>query len=137
MKSRVRIPKKSWDNFDPEAITKKKPLRGIGRKFLGRLAVRVDPEKYSDYPQTMYLATRFCRRLWPFEKPMRRLLWWLCDLLIGHEVSETDWGYGGGWCDHWCRWCDKMFQLPPRENPSPIFKELRPLVDKNIEGGKE
>ncbi len=34
----------------------------------------------------------------------------LCWLLTGHELSKTEWGYGGGnKVDRWCRWCNKYF----------------------------
>ena len=31
----------------------------------------------------------------------------------GHELSKTEWGYGGGeYADCWCRWCNKCIQVP-------------------------
>jgi hypothetical protein len=33
--------------------------------------------------------------------------------LRGHELSKTEWGYGGGeFADCWCRWCNKFIQVP-------------------------
>ena len=41
-----------------------------------------------------------------------KVIQFLCGIR-GHEVSKTDWGYGGGdSADVWCRWCDKMFYVP-------------------------
>jgi len=43
---------------------------------------------------------------------LRRFLQWLCEL-AGHELSLTEWGYGGGdVADRWCRWCDKLIVVP-------------------------
>jgi len=36
----------------------------------------------------------------------------VCDVFVGHELSETEWGYGGGeYADLHCRWCDRCFQV--------------------------
>lgn len=33
--------------------------------------------------------------------------------LFGHELSKTEWGYGGGdTADRWCRWCNKLIVVP-------------------------
>ena len=57
-----------------------------------------------------------------------RLAWlipvcqYLCGVLIGHEMSKTEWGYSGGQLyDRWCRWCNKRFQVPAAEEPAKNF----------------
>lgn len=30
----------------------------------------------------------------------------------GHELSKTEWGYGGGeYADCWCRWCNTLIRV--------------------------
>lgn len=31
----------------------------------------------------------------------------LCGALTGHPASDTEFGFGGGEVDVWCRWCGK------------------------------
>ena len=41
----------------------------------------------------------------------------LCGVLGGHEISKTEWGYGGGfYADRHCRWCDCLIQVPKDGN---------------------
>ena len=41
---------------------------------------------------------------------------WLCGTIVGHTVSKTEWGYGGGeYGDVWCRWCNQKGQIPYSE----------------------
>ncbi len=48
----------------------------------------------------------------------------LCEKITGHEASKTEHGYNGGiHCDHWCRWCNYMFQIPRKECPSGDWME--------------
>ena len=59
------------------------------------------------------------------EKPIQ----WLCGFCGGHEISKTEWSYGGGdLTEVWCRWCDKMKQVP---KTSVMFqnKIVRELMD--------
>lgn len=45
---------------------------------------------------------------------------WLCGHLTGHEISITEWGYGGGkYVDRNCRWCDKTIRVPKAEEDIP------------------
>jgi len=45
----------------------------------------------------------------------------LCGLR-GHELSKTEYGYGGGmYIDRWCRWCNKLIQIPYVEVDIPIW----------------
>ena len=67
-----------------------------------------------DYPQTWWLSLRVFGWLpRPLYHRVDRLWQWFCGKFIGHEISETEKGYGGGpYEDRHCRWCDKMFQVP-------------------------
>jgi hypothetical protein len=63
--------------------------------------------KGKDYPQTWNYMPRPGKKIW-----LRKTLEWLCGV-TGHEISKTEWGYGGGeYADVWCRWCDKMLKVP-------------------------
>jgi len=78
-------------------------------------------------------------QLWNFASGKRRVtrfVRWLCENFIGHELSETEWGYGGdGYVDRWCRWCNlkigvaKQFikpeEFPVSEWPSLMREKAR------------
>ena len=50
----------------------------------------------------------------------RRFIQWLCGVLTGHEISKTEWGYGGGkFVDCNCRWCDKLIKIHKEESKNP------------------
>lgn len=64
----------------------------------------------------------------PFLKPVYERL---CGWLIGHEVSRTERGYGGGpWVDCHCRWCDRLMRVPLDEDP--WGKRWAPLVGREV-----
>jgi len=47
----------------------------------------------------------------PKKSKRKNLLYFICGILTGHEVSETEWGYrGGNYIDRNCRWCDKVMR---------------------------
>lgn len=49
----------------------------------------------------------------PKNKWLKKSIQWLCGFLGGHELSNTEWGYGGGeFADRWCRWCNKVIKVP-------------------------
>jgi hypothetical protein len=74
------------------------------------------------YRQTWHLVARR-------SKPTRKILQFLCGLIIRHELSETEWGYGGGEsADRWCRWCNKMFSVP-KDSIRFQFKETSDFMD--------
>ncbi len=75
-------------------------------KLLSFISKNWTKNQGKDYPQTWnYMPKRF-----PWTKA---LLQFLCNLFGGHELSKTEWGYGGGeYADKWCRWCNKMVQVP-------------------------
>jgi len=65
-------------------------------------------EDRQKYPQTWYCMPRPRKKKW-----LVKVLQWLCGFCGGHEISKTEWGYGGGdYADVWCRWCDKLMQVP-------------------------
>ena len=75
-----------------------------------------DPERKKarqarqEYPQLWYCMPKAKRFPWT-----RAFLQWLCGL-TRHELSNTEWGYGGGdYADRWCRWCDKRLRVPKTE----------------------
>lgn len=62
---------------------------------------------------------------WPYVAKIRRIpmvgqllsktLQFICGLR-GHELSKTEWGYGGGeYADRWCRWCNKLIVVRKTE----------------------
>jgi len=54
----------------------------------------------------------------------------LCGMLTGHELSNTEFGYGGkGMVDRWCRWCNKLIQIPKDES---YFPEKVPGILKSL-----
>ena len=60
--------------------------------------------RYWQYPQTWYFMPRW--------RPLRRLLQ-IVHGWLGHEISKTEWGYGGGeFVDGNCRWCDAHIDVP-------------------------
>lgn len=58
-----------------------------------------------DYRQTWNRVTKL-------PKWAQAVIRWLCGLR-GHEISATEWGYGGGDnVDCWCRWCNALGSVP-------------------------
>ena len=44
----------------------------------------------------------------------------ICGFFTGHEISKTEWGYGGGkFVDRNCRWCDFGIKVPKIEEEAP------------------
>jgi len=90
-------------------------------KILIWLSKNWKKNKDTDYPQTWNYLPRAKR----FPKT-RKLLQWLCGVFGGHELSKTEWGYGGGdYADRHCRWCDKLIKVP-KESIYFEFKECDP-----------
>ena len=84
-------------------------LQRLKTRILAILASLLPSNKLTQrrrqYPQLWYCM--------PSNKLLRKALQFLCGLLGGHELSETEWGYGGGkYADRWCRWCDKLVKVP-------------------------
>lgn len=72
------------------------------------------------YPQTWWIVAK-----WP--KWLRIAIQWVCGK-TGHELSTTEWGYGGGdKADCWCRWCNKLVEVP-KTSVYFIHPESRPLM---------
>ena len=104
------------------------------RRALSKLVLWFDPDHYYSellmeaYPQTglewgvMFRAVvpsaevgtvRFRVQAFLYRKIYKAIIERICRLVIGHEISRTEKGYGGGpYEDRNCRWCDKVFQVP-------------------------
>jgi len=65
-----------------------------------------------NYPQTWWYI--------PLKKNILRItLQKFCSIFTGHELSNTEWGYGGGrFLIRNCRWCGKAFKVPKNEEPT-------------------
>jgi len=101
--------------------------------FASLLPSNKSPQRRRQYPQLWYCM--------PSNKLSRKVLQFLCGLLGGHELSETEWGYGGGRAaDRWCRWCDKLVKVP-RESILFEWKEAKEMMrmvgEEVIEGGTD
>ena len=71
--------------------------------------------------------------------PIYTIRLWVCGLLIGHQLSKTEWGYGGGqFIDGHCRWCDKLFAVTYEEARFvyPSFNEMRNTLPFRREDGE-
>lgn len=78
-------------------------------RFLARIAHHhktnhIDEERL-EYPQLWWVVSKY-------PQPIKKVIQFLCGLLGGHELSKTEWGYGGEHVDRWCRWCNKFIQVP-------------------------
>jgi hypothetical protein len=97
----------------------------LGIKFMIFLGKRYP----SDYFQTWaYVAN--------LDAVNKNILRFLCGIIFKHPHSKTEWGYGGGkYADRWCRWCNKMFQVPKESvyftNPSSktLMKEVETIKE--------
>lgn len=71
-----------------------------------------------DYPQLWYCWPKFMTR--NKSPKITQAKERVCGALTGHEISKTEWGYGGGkHADCHCRWCDYVIQIPIMESPPP------------------
>ena len=62
----------------------------------------------------------------PKDNRLKKVIQFICNIFGGHELSNTEWGYGGGeYADRWCRWCNKMIQVP-KESIYFRFKDTNP-----------
>jgi len=94
-----------------------------GRWWIARtiFSKRFWNEPFKDYPQT------WCYM--PHWKILKLPIQWFCGVTCKHELSETEWGFGGGDnVDCWCRWCNKMLSIPITEARFrfPVFNAMRP-----------
>lgn len=78
------------------------------------------------YIQTWQLVSRV-RKIKYIGDWMYSKIQWLCRHLSGHKWSRTEWGYGGGGIDVWCRWCNH-FDTIPMEEAVKIFPTLRKSI---------
>ena len=78
------------------------------------------PWKMGGVFQTWNRVARL-RRVPMLGPSLYRFAQWFCGRFIGHQISPTEWGYGGGaYCDVWCRWCDHLSHIPLKEHPRAI-----------------
>jgi len=103
-------------------------------KILTGLSKGWRKNKGKDYPQTWYYMPKRWRKI-------RTIIQWFCEC-TGHELSKTEWGYGGGdYADRWCRWCDKMIPVH-KESVRFSFKDtnvkdlMNIVKEKKCEDGK-
>lgn len=81
-----------------------------------------------NYFQTWMYVSRISRRC----KIAGKIIQFLCGIR-GHELSKTEWGYGGGdYADCWCRWCNKMISVPKTSLyfTNPDSRDLMKMVEK-------
>lgn len=72
----------------------------------------VGDEMNNDYFQTWTYVSKLKRI--GFKRTVK-IIQFFCGVR-GHELSKTEWGYGGGdYADRWCRWCNKLIQVPKEE----------------------
>lgn len=82
------------------------------------------------YPQTWWYVVG------KPESPRIHLCQWFCGRFLGHELSDTEKGYGGGgMIDRWCRYCNKRIQIPIREEQ--IDGAFGELMDEYFGDGEE
>ena len=105
-------------------------MKNIIKKILPYLAI-LHPSNWIDrrlqYPQLWYCM--------PFKGNSlgRKAIEKICGFLTGHEISKTEWGYGGGkFVTRNCRWCDKIILIPKEKEEVPynlmdMSKELKKL----------
>lgn len=106
------------------------------------------PIEYPDYVVTKDDIGASLRRRWEYPQlwchiPIkrrtrrRRFVEWLCKISTGHEISKTEFGYGGGgMADYHCRWCDKLIQMPLREETDKSRLDLAAMVSPAPQDGE-
>lgn len=80
-------------------------------------------KKRQAYPQLWYAWPKW---LFPYRSFRRKILEFLCLIFTGHEISDTEWSYGGGdYVDLHCRWCDRLIKVRKEEEivPSESIQE--------------
>ncbi len=83
-------------------------------KFLGMIAFlfKFHPKnRGEEYIQGWYCWPKSSK--WP---RLRKTISLICGVITGHEISKTEWGWGGGESiDCHCRWCDKVIEITKDE----------------------
>jgi hypothetical protein len=108
-------------------------MKHTARSFL-ELVARFAPSNKL-YGRELYPQLWYCWPRWAGRRNPRifRVRTWLCGKLTGHELSRTEWGYGGGkFVNMNCRWCDKAFSIPLSESMRP---ESLPAINSEPESG--
>jgi hypothetical protein len=93
-------------------------LHKIGKLIFCFLAAFSKKNEDKDYIQFWYCWPKWTSRN---KNPnIYRIRIWICGFLTGHELSKTEWGYGGGnFVDRHCRWRDKVIRVPKCEDDVP------------------
>ncbi len=95
-------------------------LKIFGRFIFLNLAKLLSKNKTKErvyYPQLWYCWPWFMKRRNPRLFKIRTDF---CKFFTGHEISNTEWGYGGGnFVDRHCRWCDELIRVPKQEDDPP------------------
>jgi len=110
-------------------------IRDMIRNVLIHIAKRLPKNKETDYPQLwFYMPKRWIELKEEYPNGQKKLkraklrvvIEKLYGIVTGHELSDTEYGYGGGnMIDRNCRWCDKSIQIPIKENiVSNEFKDM-------------
>jgi len=85
----------------------------FGRRLCRWLFAMHKSNKGKDYIQGWYCIGVRHGPKYRFRRP---LIESACEFITGHEISDTEWGWGGGErVDCHCRWCDKVFTVPVTE----------------------
>lgn len=95
-------------------------MKSLVRSFLEWAAKFAPSNKL--YNRPLYPQLWYCWPKWTGRRHPRifRARTWLCGKLTGHELSKTEWGYGGGkYADMNCRWCDKTIRVPVADTFKP------------------
>ena len=96
-------------------------MQAVVRSFLAWIAKFIGNNRGNDRRQ-LYPQLWDCWPKWTWRKHPRIFvaLVRLCGWLTGHEISKTEWGYGGGkYADMNCRWCDKTIRVPVADTFKP------------------
>ncbi|HOU57772.1 MAG TPA: hypothetical protein PK556_12595, partial [Smithellaceae bacterium] len=96
-------------------------VQAVVRSFLAWIAKFIGNNRGNDrrqlYPQLWDCWPKWTGRKNPRIFAARTLI---CGWLTGHEISRTEWGYGGGkYADMNCRWCDKTIRVPVADTFKP------------------
>jgi hypothetical protein len=98
----------------------------LGLVWISRLHPKNWTQERWSYPQLWYCFPRWTRRRTNPKLYALRIA--ICGRVTGHELSNTEWGYGGGnLVDRHCRWCDKLIQVPRSEEQVPAA--LKDIAD--------
>ena len=94
-------------------------IQSAVKRALPTLAL-IHPRNHTSVERESYPQLWYCWPRWTKWKLFYAVRTRLCGWFTGHELSKTEWGYGGGsQVDHRCRWCDLLIRIPKAESPAP------------------